>query len=787
MHYGHDLQFGTFITPRNDPPQAAVRLAELSEASGYDLVTFQDHPYQPAFHDTQTLLTWVAARTERIHVAANVANMPLRPPAVLARAAASLDLLSGGRFDLALGAGGFWDPIAAMGGVKLTPGQAVDALSEAIDVIRGTWDVDEHARFVVDGTYHHVNGAKRGPAPAHNIPIWIGALKPRMLRLIGRKGDGWLPSLGYLQPGDLERGNRTIDEAALAAGRDPREIRRLLNIGGRFTSGRGGGAGGGAGRAGVKATSFDGPAEQWVEQLLPYVLEDGIGTFILASDDPGTIVHFGEEVAPALREAVAAELGHAGSGAGDGGAQGATTDAAGGRIVAAAGQVRSSAVRAKRRDGIDYEAVPPSLAAHAIEPGDAGYSRVKSTYMRGGSPGIVLQPGDPEEVAEALAFARRHPDVPFGVRSGGHGISGRSTNDGGIVLDLSRLNTMRVLDADRRLVRVEAGARWMDVAAFLSPHGWALSSGDYGGVGVGGLATAGGIGWLVREHGLTIDHVRAVELVLADGSIVRADATQHPDLFWAVRGAGANIGVATAFEFEVDEVGEVGFAQLAFDASDTAGFLQAWGDWVVDSPRDLTSFLLMGGPRPGQPPVAQVMAVIDSNDPDTILARLQPLAEVAPLVGQEVRLTTYEAVISNASDAAHAGQGEPMAKSGLIGRITPEFARDAAAFLESGATYFFQIRAAGGAVHDVPADATAYGHREAEFSVSAMGSPRHGTRELWNELMAPHMSGAYLSFETEQGPEQLAAAYPPATLERLREIKRRVDPDNLFRDNANIA
>ena len=195
MHYGHELQFGTFITPRNDPPQPAVRLAELSEASGYDLVTFQDHPYQPRFHDTQTLLTWVAARTERIHLSANVANVPLRPPAVLARAAASLDLLSGGRFELGLGAGGFWDAIEAMGGRRLTPGQAVDALSEAIDVIRGIWDAGERSRFEVEGRFYRVSGAKRGPVPAHDIPIWIGALKPRMLRLVGRKGDGWLPSL----------------------------------------------------------------------------------------------------------------------------------------------------------------------------------------------------------------------------------------------------------------------------------------------------------------------------------------------------------------------------------------------------------------------------------------------------------------------------------------------------------------------------------------------------------------------------------------------------------------
>jgi len=757
MHYGHELQFGTFITPTNDPPQAAVRLAELAEASGYDLVTFQDHPYQPRFHDTSTLLTWVAARTERVHLAANVANLPLRPPAVLARAAASLDLLSGGRFELGLGAGGFWDAIDAMGGRRLTPGQAVEALSEAIDVIRGVWDQGERARLEVDGEYYHVSGAKRGPAPAHNIPIWIGALKPRMLRLIGRKGDGWLPSLAYLKPGDLAAGNRTIDESALAAGRDPREIRRLVNIGGRFSAGIGGGF-------------LDGPAAQWVEQLLPYVIDDGVGTFILASDDPATMQHFAAEVAPALREAVAQELRHA--------------DAA--NVAETTWVGRSTAVRAKRRAGIDYDALPVALAAHAVEPGDAGYARVKSTYMRGGSPGLVLRPGDAEEVAQAIAFARANPAVPLGVRSGGHGISGRSTNDGGIVIDLGRLDAMEVLDASRRLVRIGAGARWKDVAAFLAPHGWALSSGDYGGVGVGGLATAGGIGWLVREHGLTIDHVRAVELVLADGRIVRADATRNPELFWAVRGAGANVGIVTAFEFEVDEVGDLGFARLTFDASDAAGFLQAWGDWVVDAPRDLTSFLIMGGSRPGEPRVAQVMAAVDSDDPETVLARLQPLAEAAPLIGQDVRITSYRAVISNSDDAAHAAEGEPTARSGLIGRITPEFAHDAARFLDSGATYFFQLRAVGGAVHDVPAEATAFAHRSSEFSVVAFGSSRQQTPERWRELIGPHLDGAYLSFDTEQGDEQVEAAFPPATLARLRAIKAQVDPDNVFRDNANV-
>src|SRR3954462_11683451 len=138
--YGHDLSFGTFITPQNQRPDEVIALAKLTERAGLDLATFQDHPYQPAFLDTWTLLSWVAAQTEPLRVAPNVLNLPLRQPAVLARSAASLDLLSGGRLELGLGAGAFWDPIVAMGGKKLTPGQAVDALSEAIDVIRQLWD-----------------------------------------------------------------------------------------------------------------------------------------------------------------------------------------------------------------------------------------------------------------------------------------------------------------------------------------------------------------------------------------------------------------------------------------------------------------------------------------------------------------------------------------------------------------------------------------------------------------------------------------------------------------------
>lgn len=279
--YGQPLEFGTFLTPRHSPATDPVEHAVLCDELGYDLVTFQDHPYQPRFLDTWTLLTWVAARTARIRVSGNVLNLPLRPPAVLARAAASLDLLSGGRFDLALGAGAFWDAIEAMGGERRTPGEAVQALTEAIEIIRGIWAVDDRRPLRVPGEFHHVSGAKRGPAPGRAIPIVLGAYGPRMLRIVGRLADGWLPSLGNLPSGGLARGNLLIDEAATAAGREPRAIRRWLNL----------------------------PDAVTAEQVTEFALADGISTFIVSSDDEPTLRAFAGEVVPAVRDAVATARG----------------------------------------------------------------------------------------------------------------------------------------------------------------------------------------------------------------------------------------------------------------------------------------------------------------------------------------------------------------------------------------------------------------------------------------------------------------------------------------------
>lgn len=288
MDYGHALEFGVFLTPQAADASAVVESAVLVERAGLDLVAFQDHPYQPAFLDTWTLLSFVAARTDRVGLVPDVLNLPLRPPAVLARAAASLDRLSGGRVRLGLGAGAFPEGVAAMGGTPLRPGEAVSALEEAIGIIRALWDVSEPGGVAVDGRFHRVHGARRGPAPAHPVPIWLGAYKPRMLALTGALADGWLPSLGYLPAGGLAAGNGAIDAAAVAAGRDPSAIRRILNI----PPSRADSAG-------------------WAGLLTRLATEQGVSGFILATDDPAQIARFAGEVVPVVRDAVASARGAA--------------------------------------------------------------------------------------------------------------------------------------------------------------------------------------------------------------------------------------------------------------------------------------------------------------------------------------------------------------------------------------------------------------------------------------------------------------------------------------------
>jgi alkanesulfonate monooxygenase SsuD/methylene tetrahydromethanopterin reductase-like flavin-dependent oxidoreductase (luciferase family) len=290
--YGRPPEFGVSIEPLADPPDFAARVAKAADRAGLDLVGIQDHPYQRRFLDTWTLISALVPVTENVRFFPDVANLPLRPPAMLAKAAASLDVISGGRVEVGLGAGAFWDAVAGMGGPRRSPGEAVRSMEEAIDVMRMVWSTDRSLRF--DGEFYSLNGMRPGPPPAHDVGIWVGAYGPRMLGLIGRKADGWVPSLAYSPPDRLPEMHRRIDEGAAEAGRDPSKIKRVYNVSGTIgPEGEG---------------LLEGPPEKWVETLAGFVLDDGMDSFVYwpGGDHERQTVLFATEVVPGVREAVGA-------------------------------------------------------------------------------------------------------------------------------------------------------------------------------------------------------------------------------------------------------------------------------------------------------------------------------------------------------------------------------------------------------------------------------------------------------------------------------------------------
>jgi len=288
--YGRELEFGISFEPLADPPDYAARVSKAADRAGLDLVGIQDHPYQRRFLDTWTLISTLVPQTEQIRFFPDVANLPLRPPAMLAKAAASLDVLSGGRIELGLGAGAFWDAVVGMGGPRRSPGEAVRATEEAIRVMRLVWSEERSLRY--EGEFYALKGMKPGPRPAHDVGIWLGAAGPRMLRLTGRLADGWVPSLFWAPPERLPGLHEQIDAGAAEAGREPREIQRVYNLSGNI----------GAEGEGI----LQGPTSKWVETLSGFALENGMDTFIFwpSEDHERQVELFANEVVPGVKEAV---------------------------------------------------------------------------------------------------------------------------------------------------------------------------------------------------------------------------------------------------------------------------------------------------------------------------------------------------------------------------------------------------------------------------------------------------------------------------------------------------
>jgi FAD/FMN-containing dehydrogenase len=433
------------------------------------------------------------------------------------------------------------------------------------------------------------------------------------------------------------------------------------------------------------------------------------------------------------------------------------------------------------------------LELQLVRPGDAEYDAAAQVFFASGEPALVVRPRDPDQVATALAYAVPR-GMPVSVRSGGHSPVGHSTNDGGMVIDLARLDRVEVLDAERRLVRVGGGATWGTVADALAPRGWGLTSGDTRGVGVGGLTLGGGIGWLVRRHGLAIDNLVGARVVTADGRLVRASTDEHADLFWALRGGGGNFGDVVDLDFVAQEVPSVHYGTVTYQLDDTADLLRRWRDAMRAAPDELSSTLVLMPRFPGAPLSAMVLLCY-AGAPGVTSVEVDRAVEGLFELGTVTSATIGERPYADVLEEAQHPEGIRLFSRNILVRALDDAVIAAIADLHaSPGPKGVAIRSLGGAFGRVPADATAFAHRDAEAMVVAgIFLPATAPDADVEQALGPWRpvadlgTGTYVNFQGSATAEDVAAAYPPATYARLADVKRRYDPRNVFDRNHNVV
>ncbi len=448
----------------------------------------------------------------------------------------------------------------------------------------------------------------------------------------------------------------------------------------------------------------------------------------------------------------------------------------------------------------DLAAFAAVISGTVIRPEDEGYDQAREVHNAtiDRRPLCIVQAASAADVARTVLFARE-TGLELAVRGGAHSLAGYGTSEGGIVLDLGQMKGLHI-DPIRRLAWAQAGLRAGEYTAAAAAHGLATPFGDTGSVGIAGLTLGGGIGWLVRKYGLSIDALVSVEIVTADGRIVIASGTEHPDLFWAVRGGGGNFGVVTRFQFRLYPVSAILGGALFMPP--TREVLRGLELAAANAPEALTtiSFLMPAPPAPfipeaihGQMTLA-VMFVFD-GDPEAGQAALAPFRALATPMAELVMPMPYVGIYEMLKDAE---QRTPASHRSLFLDSLDDAAVDTILdhmAAPSSPAAMTQIRILGGALARVPTDATAFAHRDAKVMVVIITpfedlseAPIHAawTHEYF-EALRPRATGVYSNFLEVEGDERIHEAYPKATYRRLADVKRRYDPTNLFRLNQNIA
>ena len=438
---------------------------------------------------------------------------------------------------------------------------------------------------------------------------------------------------------------------------------------------------------------------------------------------------------------------------------------------------------------LNIDALKQNFFGTIIMPTDDAYEEARKSYVSKGTPAIVLRPNTSGDVVVALQFAKSNSLI-ISIRSGGHSVAGFCTNNGGIIIDLSMMNTVEVIDKVNSIVRIGAGATWKKVAATLQEHGLALSSGDSTSVGVGGLALGGGIGWMVRKYGLTIDSLKAAEIVTADGKILRTAATEYPDLFWAIRGGGGNFGIVTYFEFAAKPVDKVFSGMIIYAMENLSGLLKGWRDVMRASSEDLTVMFLVMPSFFGNPPSAIAWCCYAGDDETEAMKSIDPLLHIGTVVQNTVIKKNYADVL----EEPHPPEGvKAIVTNGFVEQINDELIHAIASTHGKEVGPALQLRYVKGAMNRINSDATAFAHRSGEILlISAAFVPLEATQSEIDQAMipwrtiSPFTKGAYVNFFSSVNKEDIAVVYPQETYNRLAAVKKIYDPQNVFNQNYNI-
>jgi FAD/FMN-containing dehydrogenase len=445
------------------------------------------------------------------------------------------------------------------------------------------------------------------------------------------------------------------------------------------------------------------------------------------------------------------------------------------------------------------------LTGSAVQPGDDGYDEARAIWngAHDGRPAVIARCADAADVRHAIGFARSE-GLTVAVRGGGHSIPGFSTCDDGIVIDLSPMKGIAV-DVDAATVRAEGGLTWAELDAATQEHGLAVTGGLISTTGIAGFTLGGGIGWLMRKHGLACDNLRAAEIVTADGQVLTASADENPDLFWGLRGGGGNFGVVTTFEFDLHPVGPTVAAGPVFYPGERAEeIMRFYRDFVGDLPDEATTLvnLLTAPPAPFLPAEwhgKKLVALICcySGDTDEGMKALQPLRDLGDPVADLVGPMPYTQ-LQSLVDALWPKGTQAYMKAGYLRELDDHAIETVASYHQTATSPSSEIHIQhfGGAIARVGEDETAYGERRAPFVLNAIASTHDPTggldthvdwaQRLYAAIEPSLTGGAYINFLSAEGEERVRAAYGAEKFDRLRALKDRYDPTNLFHLNQNI-